>query len=83
MTAANDIQIWPNPSSGVFKIRTKGIANGVIEVVNLEGKSIYKTAIEKNTSDYKIDLSAYPHGTYIVTISSDNKEITSKKLIVE
>jgi hypothetical protein len=78
-----DVEVYPNPSGGMFNIRTKGIEEGLIEVINLEGKSIYKTAVTNSTSDYKIDLSGYAHGIYLVTISSNGQEVTSKKLIIE
>lgn len=80
---SNDIQIYPNPGKGIFIIRTKGVETGIIEVVNLEGKIIYETEVTNNTSDYKIDLSAYPRGIYLLTISSNGKEITSRKLMIE
>lgn len=80
---STDVQIYPNPSNGMFSIHAKGIETGAIEVINLEGKSIYKTGITGNTTDYKIDLSGYAHGTYLVTISSAGAELVSKKIIVE
>jgi hypothetical protein len=83
VSALKDIEIYPNPSGGIVNIRTKGIETGVIEVIDLEGKSIYKTEVTNNSSDYKIDLSGYAHGIYLVTISSKGQEVSTKKLIIE
>ncbi|MGB4774140.1 MAG: S8 family serine peptidase [Daejeonella sp.] len=75
--------IYPNPSTGTATIRTKGIEDGVIEVYNLSGNRIYQTDIKVNTFEYKLDLSAYPRGMYLVTISSKGKIVTTQKLILE
>ncbi len=82
-SSSTDLQIYPNPGNGIFNIRTKGIEAGVIEVITLEGKRIYKTEVLRNSTDYKVDLSGYAQGIYLVTINSNGKEIMSKKIIVE
>jgi trimeric autotransporter adhesin len=76
-------KIAPNPGNGIFNINIKSKRAGIIEVLNLEGKRIYKTDLTGNDSDYRIDLSGYPKGIYLLSISSNNREICSKKLIIE
>lgn len=78
-----DVEVYPNPGKGIFNIRTKGIETGTIEVISLEGKSVYKTQLAGNTTDYKIDLSNVSTGIYLVTIISEGQEIANKKLIIE
>lgn len=82
-TLFRDVEVYPNPTKGSFNIRTKGIETGVIEIINLEGKSIYKTQVNGNNADNKVDLSGYAAGVYLVTITSNGQELGSKKLIIE
>jgi len=62
------IQVYPNPTTGVITIQALGIKS--IEVLDLQGKQIYKG---KQT---KIDLSQEPNGIYIIKVISDKKTIT-------
>ncbi|MGB4774203.1 MAG: T9SS type A sorting domain-containing protein [Daejeonella sp.] len=73
----DDINIYPNPGKGLFTISSTYTSIDV-EVYNMAGNRIYT---KKNSAQF--DLSGYPRGMYLVTISSNGKEITTKKLIIE
>ncbi|MGB4775311.1 MAG: T9SS type A sorting domain-containing protein, partial [Daejeonella sp.] len=77
---ADDIKIYPNPTKGVITISGNGSATGKIEVVNASGAKVYQTDLKSNTT--QLDLSAYPSGIYLVTITS-NGQTTTKKIILE
>ena len=82
-TRESAFTVYPNPGTGIFTITTHTIENGLIEVYNLAGNRIYQTELKTNTSDYKLDLSAYPRGMYLVTIRSNGKEVSTQRLIME
>ncbi|MGB4775321.1 MAG: T9SS type A sorting domain-containing protein, partial [Daejeonella sp.] len=77
---SEDMKIYPNPTKGVITISGNGSATGKIEVVNASGAKVYQTDLKSNTT--QLDLSAYPSGIYLVTITS-NGQTTTKKIILE
>lgn len=82
----NNMTIYPNPSTGDFKISLKSIENREVLVVlrDLEGKEYYsKVLIElENSEIIGIDLEKkLSPGTYIITATSKNI-LYSQKLIV-
>lgn len=83
VSESKEVTLYPNPSTGIFTITTQeGITNGVMEVHDGKGKSIKKITFTTEVSGYKLDLSGYPTGVYILYIFSGDKTYT-KKLIIE
>ena len=77
----DDIQIFPNPSNGVFSIQLEKEYKEVsILVHDYKGVAIYKE-VKYNSKEFKIDLSNYSKGSYIVKIEIGNS-IKIKKLII-
>lgn len=60
------LNIWPNPTKGVFNIEM-GQA-GVIEVIDIQGRTVLKKEVEKGTN--QVDLSEMPDGLYFVKSTS-------------
>lgn len=82
----NKITIYPNPSTGDFKLNLKGIENREVLVVlrDLEGKEYYsKVLIGLESSEIVgIDLEKkLSPGTYIITATSKNI-LYSQKIVV-
>ncbi|MDR2911462.1 MAG: M4 family metallopeptidase [Bacteroidales bacterium] len=74
-----NIDIVPNPSTGVFKIT--GLENGVsyqYSVTDILGKII--VVAEPVSETGKIDLTALPNGIYFIQIESKNSK-TARKII--
>tara|TARA_B110000285_G_scaffold105322_1_gene119884 strand:+ start:13901 stop:16738 length:2838 start_codon:yes stop_codon:yes gene_type:complete len=58
-----EVKLYPNPNEGVFYI--EGMATGTdFEVLNLQGQSIYSSAIENHA--HRLDLSFTSNGIYIM-----------------
>lgn len=78
---ANDITITPNPSNGVFEIRTEKNLEGVIEVFDVTGKLVHTQSAQSKT---RIDISSKEAGVYLLVIKDTNgNQVKSTKLIKE
>lgn len=77
----NDFEIIPNPISSSAFIRW-GLSNAfnAIELINLQGKILFSSAIETNATTYRIALDGFPNGIYFLSLSNEHERIT-KKLI--
>jgi len=74
-----DINIFPNPSSGIVNI--KGYEIGQIEVYNSSGQLLMsKNGFQEN--DQVLDLSNYSSGIYTLILQSGGK-VTSHQLIIQ
>lgn len=75
------INIYPNPSSGIFNITSNDNIKS-IEVYNLLGASVYKTNPILNNNRYEIDLSSLVKGLYMIRINDASTSI-QRKLMIE
>jgi len=74
----NGIQIYPNPSTGVFTVQGKNITK--ITITDLNGKTIL--VIKDITEFNNIDLSKQAKGIYMVKILK-NDNIIMEKVVIE
>lgn len=77
--AQNDINMYPNPSTGIVTI--SNVEGATIEVINLMGQVV--ASIENANEINNIDLSKNAEGTYIVRIINGNEISTSKLNLVK
>jgi len=78
----NEIRIYPNPSSGVFTIKSSSSQSSSVEIYNMLGEGIYTRRI--NSESTQIDLNSQPSGIYLYRITSEKGEpITSGKLVIQ
>jgi len=83
--AGMEINVYPNPSNGVFNI---GLSNNVAEQIDLRisdqsGKIVYEksnVSISYNNS-VKVDLSGYSDGLYTVSVTKNSSSITSRVIL--
>lgn len=80
----NSIQVYPNPSAGVFKVQSVNgeISNSQIEVYNSIGENVFHTNVKQLTNSI-IDLSSNTKGIYFLIIKSDNTIIFRQSIIVQ
>lgn len=75
LESAADLQLYPNPSKGVFRLGAATIAplqNAVITVRNLSGLQVWKKRIGSAAYPFseEIDLSGTPPGVYLVELQT-------------
>ena len=77
------IKLYPNPSkNGVFNFKTtKDFSKVTIVVADINGRVLSKFDKNSFNSNIKIDLSNQPTGLYIINVSSNGTQITSRKAI--
>jgi hypothetical protein len=78
----NDIQINPNPSSGIFKVNINdNIQDNIsVKVLSIEGVTVISN--EFTNSSFQIDLSNIEKGYYIIMIYYNNHIYTEKVIVM-
>jgi len=71
------LEVFPNPSKGLFNLSVKGLIKNDFElcILNLQGQKIYCEKIKNiNSLIYKkqLDLSTYPKGVYFIKLINDD-----------
>jgi hypothetical protein len=79
----NDIEIFPNPSSGIFTIHSQTVSSDdqFIEVYNMLGAKVH-SSVKSKLSAYTVDLSNQPKGVYFIKVYRGSKS-TTRKIIVQ
>ncbi|HEX2901244.1 MAG TPA: T9SS type A sorting domain-containing protein [Bacteroidia bacterium] len=74
------INVYPNPSRGVFNIEIPNVNNAEITIVTVTGKLVYTTNTNQSLS--KIDLSNLAAGMYLVRVKTE-EGLAVKKITKE
>ena len=75
----SDIIIFPNPTNGIIYLKAnQTIDKGTIEIINIQGQSIYKS----NKIEQQIDLSNQAKGIYFIQLVTEQNTFT-KKIILQ
>ncbi len=81
---SKSITISPNPTAGKFFIQSNGKLNpfSKIKISNILGETIFNSQFPIPNSQYSIDLTGQPEGTYFVTLQGKDGMTTRKIEIV-
>jgi hypothetical protein len=75
------IEIFPNPSAGVFTLTTShSLQKSFINIYDVCGQLVHSTGIA--TQQQQMDLSHLPAGQYLVLVQN-NREIYKRLIVVE
>ncbi|MDP3556930.1 MAG: peptide-N-glycosidase F-related protein [Bacteroidota bacterium] len=81
----NEIEIYPNPASGVAYLKLDLIKNQIIKykITSVSGKLIQQKSLTKISTGYEnIDIHNLENGIYFISIELENNLIITKKLII-
>lgn len=80
--AEKDVEIYPNPSNGIFSIHQQSNINDEqhVEIYNLLGEMIHSD--NSKQSSYTIDISQSPKGIYFIKFYKGEK-IYTKKITIQ
>jgi hypothetical protein len=76
---ASSIQVYPNPTTGKFKIQSAILKTGNAEVLDIHGRKVFSKNLERGTLN--LDLSEL-NGIYFLRIVCENGTVT-KKIVVQ
>ncbi len=85
IASANLLTVYPNPSNGLFTISMKNeeLKMKTIAVYNVLGEQIYSAPFTIYNSQFTIDLSSNPNGSYFLrVITADGETFTQKVSVV-
>ncbi|MGH2666931.1 T9SS type A sorting domain-containing protein [Flavobacterium sp.] len=71
----NDINVYPNPTKGIFTISSLS-NNFEVNAFDINGRKVYSATYD--TNEARIDFSAFPKGIYLLKVSSQDFEKTKK-----
>ena len=77
---SRDFAIVPNPSSATIEIIMKNAKFKTVNIATIDGKVVLEKNIE-TTDKTLLDVSSYANGIYIITITTDDGKLLTKKLI--
>jgi len=78
--AANLVDIYPNPTDGVFTIEYTGENTLDISIIDITGKEVYNNTLNKTS---QTNISGLNRGLYFVRLyEAETKNIIVKKLII-
>ena len=77
--AKSSVTLFPNPSEGQVKIKSKNEIIGNYSVLDLNGKSVQNGRL--NNNEFSINREV-PNGTYFIGISTSNRRYTGKLILI-
>lgn len=72
--------LYPNPTRGPLKLKLNQFGTFNLEIFNQSGKLIKTDVI--NSETYRTDLYDQPNGLYIIRVSDNDKNVDSRKVIL-
>ncbi|MCX6268475.1 MAG: T9SS type A sorting domain-containing protein [Bacteroidetes bacterium] len=80
----SDLQIYPNPTKGVFKIKSGRLQEEKLEisVMNISGEKI-SSRVCSGSEEYSFDISMEPKGLYFIRISSGNSLLVKRIVLID
>ena len=70
--------VYPNPTSNYVNIEAKegSLVGGTVSIMDMTGRALYTASM--NGGIYKLDMSGYDSGTYVLWIQSGDVVVTKK-----
>ena len=83
-SANGNVELYPNPNSGIFTIQLSVVSNqSSVEVYNMLGEKVYSQLVINN-SQFIIDLSSKPNGVYFYQVLNEDGSLAgSGKMIIQ
>ena len=75
----DSLTVYPNPSSGLFKIEADIVSEQAVTVVDMNGKLLYNNVIRSRITE--VDLQYLQKGTYLLQVIN-GKKISTRKILI-
>jgi hypothetical protein len=73
-----DVELFPNPASGIIHIRTTGLTLSHIRVIDLQGRVL----LNENGDHHEIDVTSVPPGMYLVQLITNDGRYVNRKMVI-
>jgi PKD repeat protein len=84
---SNSIEVFPNPTSGEFKVivSTDEEVNAEMKIISTSGKDLYsnKLNVSKENNSFTFNISSYPAGLYYIVVSMKGSNMKEKLLLIK
>jgi len=82
--SGNELQIYPNPSRGIFRLIPSSSYHGTIDasIQDLAGETILKKQFS-GEKEYQVDLSSAAAGCYTIILKTENKLMVRKLIVIK
>lgn len=77
----SEIGLMPNPASDFISIETGEVADHVVNVIDMSGKSVLSTVLSSRSGG-QINLQALPSGVYLIQVIT-NGEIKTDRFMID
>ena len=77
----NPVTAYPNPSDGIFTLRSVDNQDYTVEIYNIIGNKVYTASDISSSASEVIDLSGQPKGLYLLKIKGSSKSFVEKIII--
>lgn len=78
LTATDYFDISPNPTTGIFSVKSIYFKESEIYIYNILGEKIYELRTLQNHNSIKIDLTNQPAGLYFIQGTTQEKILSTK-----
>ena len=79
----NNVVLSPNPTTGMFRVKSDGVAIDKVQVLNMTGNVVFEKECQHGAESVDIDLSGQQTGVYQVLVTDNQKMTTTHSLIVK
>lgn len=77
------LEIYPNPITDMARIQLSGLESpAVVNITDLMGRKMESRQFSNSQEIWKLDVSGFPKGVYVVHLISDNVRIQRRVLIL-
>jgi len=76
----NTISVHPNPSNGTFTITSENLNEAEVIIYSMMGDKVYESTMTNHSKS--VDLTNRSKGVYMVQISTKNRGVFTKKMII-
>ena len=81
--ASEAFKIYPNPSTGNFAVNSNGFAYTKLEVLNVNGQTVYQATFPEATMHSFHSCFALNKGIYVLSLSNKGEKKTQKFAIID
>lgn len=74
--------VYPNPGHGEFTIRFSDVPQAQLDVYSVYGELVHTEKTSPGNNNHVLQLSALAKGVYILKVTTDGRQVHSKKIII-